>query len=488
MARSLVSFVQIKNLFSCYWAPCQGFIYSGHAVNSWPWSICKQSLNRKGTCSSHYILNLGTWVQCSRQFSVTRFHHRKESSFKNPSPAMETEMIKRTALIENGGGEASCDGPVPSDFLLQYHPADWMKQLQLIPKYRVKLIHGVTPIQRWYLPNVPANFEIHIKRDDLTGCELSGNKARKLEFLLADAINQGCTSVITCGSSQSNHCRATAIATRQLGLEPYLLLRSPVSDPNEVVCTANMFLNRLIGTHVYLLPKKSQYSTDIKPRMDQLVQKIKEETGESAYPIPIGGSTAIGLYGYLEGFRELLDQGVADQFTDIAIACGSSGSTAGLALANYLTGSRLKVHGFIVSDDSEFHSKQINDVLREMDVKDSNGKVLQSEDIVHLIDGVKGRGYGLSTQEELDLVGEVCRRTGIIIEPVYTGKSVHHLLRLTKEQPQLFKGNKILFIHSGGLFGLFDGRMDETVKQMGRDGNHIHEWMELSDQAPDLSL
>ena len=139
MARSLVSFVQIKNLFSCYWAPCQGSIPSGHALSSWPWSICKQSLNRKGTCSSHYILNLGTWVQCSRQFTVTRFHHRKESSFKNPSPAMETEMIKRTALIENGGGEASCDGPVPSDFLLQYHPADWMKQLQLIPKYRVKV-------------------------------------------------------------------------------------------------------------------------------------------------------------------------------------------------------------------------------------------------------------------------------------------------------------------------------------------------------------
>ncbi|XP_071784292.1 uncharacterized protein [Asterias amurensis] len=390
------------------------------------------------------------------------------------------ETNKRTA--------SSCDGPVPSDFLLQYYPADWMKQLQLIPKYRVKLVHGVTPIQRWYLPNVPANFEIHIKRDDLTGCELSGNKARKLEFLLADAINQGCTSIITCGSSQSNHCRATAIAARQLGLEPHLLLRSPVSDPNEVVCTANMFLNRLIGAHIYLLPKTSHIITDITPRMDQLVQKIKEETGEKAYPITLGGSTAVGLYGYLEGFRELLDQGVADQFTDIVITCGSSGSAAGLALANYLTGSRLKVHGFIVAYDSKFHHKWINDVFKEVDAKDSNGEVLQSEDIVNLVDGVIGGGHHHSTQEQLDAVGEVCTKTGIIIDPVYTGKSVFHLLRLLKEQPELFKGNKILFIHTGGLFGLFDGRMDETLKQMGTERNQFHEWMELSDQAPNLNL
>ncbi len=88
----------------------------------------------------------------------------------------------------------------------------------------------------------------------------------------------------------------------------------------------------------------------------------------------------------------------------------------------------------------------------------------------------------------IDLVGEVCTKTGIIIEPVYTGKSVYHLLRLTKEQPELIKGNKILFIHTGGLFGHCDGRMYETVKQMGTERNKIHEWMELSDQAPDLNL
>ncbi|XP_022093834.1 bifunctional D-cysteine desulfhydrase/1-aminocyclopropane-1-carboxylate deaminase, mitochondrial-like isoform X2 [Acanthaster planci] len=413
-----------------------------------------------------------------------------EGSCKTLTMESEASLDCRTDpdLMAGEFAGYSGDGPVPTDFLLPYEPPDWMSDLQKIPKYRVQLIHGITPIQRWYLPNVPADFEIHIKRDDMTGCELSGNKARKLEFLLADAIHQGCSAVITCGSMQSNHCRATALAVRQLGLEPHLLLRSPVSDPAEVTCSGNMLLNRLVGAHVYLMPRKSQFAGDIKPRLDQLVQKIKEETGESAYPIPIGGSTAVGLYGYLEGFAELQRQGVVEKFTDIVIACGSSGSTLGLALANYLTNSKLKVHGMIVSDDSQYHYKEMNKVLREVDAKHSNGKALQAEDIVNLVDGVKGRGYGLSTPEELDKVAEICAKTGIIIDPIYTGKSVHHLIQLTREKPDMFKGSKILFVHTGGIFGLFDGRMDETIKRVGLEQNKFHEWMELAVQAPDLNL
>ncbi|XP_038050468.1 bifunctional D-cysteine desulfhydrase/1-aminocyclopropane-1-carboxylate deaminase, mitochondrial-like isoform X2 [Patiria miniata] len=440
------------------------------------------SLRRKSWLPKHF----GT--TCTSVPSTNTFWKGFSTTATMERDTSPDSRIQPSQMMAGGFVEQSGDGPISADFLLPYQPTDWMSDLQHIPKFKIQLIHGVTPIQRWYLPNVPPDFEIHIKRDDMTGSELSGNKARKLEFLLADAIHQGCTAVITCGSTQSNHCRATAVATRQVGLEPHLLLRSPVSDPTEVTCSANMLLNRLIGAHVHLMPRKAQFATDIKPRLDQLVQKIKEETGESAYPIPIGGSTAVGLFGYLHGFDELQRQGVTEKFTDIVIACGSNGSTLGLALANYLTGSKLKVHGMIVSDDSKFHFKGMNEVLREVDAKDSNGKALQAEDIVNLVDGVKGRGYGLSTQEELDMVAEICAKTGIIIDPVYTGKSVYHLLRLTREEPDMFKGNKILFVHTGGIFGLFDGRMDETVRRIGLEQNRFHEWMELADQAPDMNL
>ncbi|XP_072049277.1 uncharacterized protein [Amphiura filiformis] len=373
---------------------------------------------------------------------------------------------------------STMDSVARKKLLQHYEPPDWAGGLKIVPKYKVQLANTNTPIQRWYIPGIPDGFEVYIKRDDMLGSELSGNKVRKLEFLLADAIHQGYSSVITCGGIQSNHCRATALAARQLGLQPYLLLRSP-PDPGNHVSVGNALLNRLIGSHLYLIPQKAQQATEIMPRMKQLSAKLKSEKEEDAYIVPIGGSSAIGLYGYLEGFNELMTQGV-DQFSDIVLATGSGGSTAGLAIANHLTKSDIKIHGMMVCDGAKYFHDHINETLTEIGLTDRSG--VKSEDIVDLVDGVKGEGYGISTQEELDFIASVALSTGILLDPVYTGKAALHLVKLLQQNPQRFQGKKILFIHTGGIFGLFDGRMDAVLNTSYT--NSIHEWFQLNDEVP----
>ncbi|XP_072049278.1 uncharacterized protein [Amphiura filiformis] len=365
--------------------------------------------------------------------------------------------------------------------LQRYEPPEWVDGLKIVPKYKVQLANANTPIQRWYLPGIPDGVEVYIKRDDMLGCELTGNKARKLEFLLADAIHQGCTSVITCGGMQSNHCRATALAARQLGLHPHLLLRSPPNPGTDVFC-GNALLNRLIGANIYLIPPTAELVPDIIPRMKQLATRLNNK-GDKAYVVPTGGSTSIGLYGYIDGYNELLTQGV-DKFSDIVVTTGSGGTTAGVAIANYLTKSDIKVHGMVVSDDDQYFHDHINETLKEIGLFDRHG--VKSEDIVDLIHEVGGQelvigdGYGIATQKELEFIASVAKSTGIILDPVYTGKAALHLVKLLQRNPQRFQGKKILFIHTGGIFGLFDGGMDAVLKT----SNSLHEWFHLNDEMP----
>lgn len=372
------------------------------------------------------------------------------------------------------------DGAARKQLLRAYEPPSWAADLAIVPKYRIQLANVNTPIQRWYLPGIPDGFEVYIKRDDMLGCELTGNKIRKLEFLLADAIDQGCQSVITCGGIQSNHCRTTALASRQLGLQPYLLLRS-MPDPGKEMHVGNALLDRLIGSHLYLIPKKAQQAKEIIPRMQQLAQALKKEKDEDAYIIPVGGSTAIGLYGYIEGFEELLQQGAPDRFSDLVIATGSGGSTAGLAIGNYLNDSKMKIHGMMVCDGSNYFRDHIDDTLAEIGLRDRCG--VKADDIVDLVDGVRGQGYGVSTKEELDFIGDVAMTTGIFLDGTYTGKAAFHMVKQMQTNPQRFRGKKILFLHTGGIFSVFDGRMD-AVLQSNTAAKSIHEWFQVSDTVP----
>ncbi|XP_070538127.1 uncharacterized protein [Ptychodera flava] len=269
---------------------------------------------------------------------------------------------------------------------VDYVAPSWANRLKCIPKQRVQLAMYNTPIHAWNIPGVPSDFQLSVKRDDLSGSTLSGNKVRKLEFLMADAANQQCTSVITAGGIQSNFARSTAVAARQVGMDCHLFLRSEISEPESIGCEGNLLLDRMVGAHIYLIPKKAQYERDIKVKMEKLAAKIEEDGGK-AYCVPVGGSNVVGLFGYLEGFNELIQQNVLEDFDDLVFTTGSGGTAAGLAIGNYLTGSKLKCHAIAVCDDANYFHAHINKTLQEVGL----GSETKSEDILDILEGAKGK-------------------------------------------------------------------------------------------------
>lgn len=313
-----------------------------------------------------------------------------------------------------------------------------------------------------------------VKRDDMTGSVLSGNKVRKLEFLLADALEKGCDNIVTCGGIQSNHARATAVASRQLGLQPHLVLRwSGKIDTDMVDCRGNLLLDRVVASKIILVPPLSYtggpgYGKDmkgLKHKMEDYKQKLESE-GHTPYLIPVGGSTTVGTWGYIEAYRELMDQGLHQDFDDVVVAVGSGGTLCGLAIANYLAGSKLRIHGVCVCDNAEYFHGHIDQQLQAFGgLTDTEGKPLSSRDIVDVIEGYKGRGYGLNTDEELAQLLDIMSKTGVMLDPVYTLKGVRGMLAEMTSNPTRFQGKRVLYIHTGGVFGLYDGRIDDLLKR-----------------------
>ncbi|XP_070172824.1 uncharacterized protein [Littorina saxatilis] len=357
-----------------------------------------------------------------------------------------------------------------------YKPPEWATKLTYIPKKRIHLAVANTPIHTWKVPGLPADFSVSIKRDDLTGSTLSGNKVRKLEFLMADALEQGCRHVITCGGLQSNHCRAVALAARQLGLTPHLFLRTDATDVKSAGCEGNMLLDRLCGSHIYLVPRRNPFLTHLKPRMEQLAQQINTASGEDSYLIPVGGSNKTGLFGYITVFEELMQQGALDNFDDLVFACGSGGTATGLALGNYLTNGKLRLHAIAVSDNATYFYDHCDETLAEVGMAHLN-----SRDLMRVIDGHKGKGYGISTEDELEFIQQVAMETAILLDPVYSGKTALGMVREIHNNPGAFQGRRVLFLHTGGIFGLFDGRMTPFLEQKQEQEPLIKMWPEVND-------
>lgn len=290
---------------------------------------------------------------------------------------------------------------------------------------------------------------IYIKRDDFTGCEISGNKVRKLEFSIKEGIDQGCDTFITCGGIQSNHARATAAVAARLGLRVILVLRSN----EEPAMEGNYFVDKLLGADVRIITSE-EYSE----KRQEIMEKIKADTdaaGHKAYIIPEGASNGIGTFGYLKCMKEIEEQekGLGITFDTILSAVGSGGTYGGLFLGNKLLGLGKKVVGVNVCDDAEFFKNRIKDIINES-LKYLEEKLEFSKDEMCMIDGYVGRGYALSRPEELEFIAKLGREEGIILDPVYTGKTMYGFYNEVK------KGNlkdckNILFIHTGGFFGLF---------------------------------
>lgn len=360
------------------------------------------------------------------------------------------------------------------EFLNQraYTPPSWASNLKPLPPQIVSLGHLPTPIHKWNLPNLPNNTEVWLKRDDLSGMQLSGNKVRKLEFLLADAVAQGADCIVTIGGIQSNHCRATAVAAKYLNLDCYLILRtSKVVVDQDPGLTGNLLVERLVGAHVQLISKEEYGQIGSVALTNTLKEKLLKE-GRKPYVIPVGGSNSLGTWGYIEAVREIEQQVEASsgrlKFDDIVVACGSGGTIAGLSLGSQLGSLKAKVHAYGVCDDPDYFYDFAQGLIDGLEAG------VNSRDIVN-IQNAKGLGYAMNTSEELKFVKEVAAATGVILDPVYSGKAAYGMMKDMAENPEKWEGRKILFIHTGGLLGLYD-KVDQLNPLIGNWGRlDVHE-------------
>ncbi|PID40269.1 MAG: D-cysteine desulfhydrase [Proteobacteria bacterium] len=328
-----------------------------------------------------------------------------------------------------------------------------MRQPDGMPE-RIELANTPTPLQKMEKLSKRVGVEIYFKRDDFTGSELSGNKVRKLEFLMADAMANGADTVLTCGGAQSNHCRATALAAIKAGLSSLLLLRTPDPD-HPPAMGGNILLDRLAGAEiVWITPEQYRQRDEI---FEQEAKCLRSQ-GRSPYIIPEGGSTALGAWGYIRAMQELVADlkrldGDDIRPTTVICATGSGGTIAGLALGARFSDADMRVAGVNVCDNHNYFVEIVDRICHDFHARWPNG---QSEPVppYEIIDGYVGRGYALSQPRELAAIRDLVRLEGVVLDPVYTGKAyVGMLAELAKDSGAF--GRRIVFVHTGGLFGLF---------------------------------
>lgn len=296
--------------------------------------------------------------------------------------------------------------------------------------------------------------QLYVKRDDLTGIELTGNKVRKLELLLADAQRQGADTVLTCGGVQSNHCRATALAAAQLGLRCILLLR--VEDPAQPPpLSGNLLLGALAGAEVRFISRAAY--KERAALMAELCTELRA-TGRTGYPIPEGGSNALGALGYVGCIEELRTQVAEPQLPlTIVHAAGSGGTGAGLLLGIALSGLPWRVAAVNVCDDRPYFVRRVREILDEaaavFGLRAAARLSAEGERVIDIRDGYVGRGYALSQPDELRLIRAACRAQGLVLDPVYTGKALRGLTEELRRDRATF-GTRVVFLHTGGIYGL----------------------------------
>lgn len=318
---------------------------------------------------------------------------------------------------------------------------------------RLKLAQLPTPLEP--LDRLSAEIggpRIWVKRDDLTGGATTGNKVRKLEFTLAEAINAGCDTVITCGGLQSNHCRATAILGAKLGLKVHLVLRGEADTNPE----GNYFLDRLVGAEISCF-SLAEYLRNLQSILNDIQQRYAEQ-GSKAWIIPTGASDGVGVWGYIGCAAELQQDFLQHGINPAAIvhATGSGGTQAGLTVGAELFALGAPVYGINVCDDEAYFMNKVR-----QDLHDWQQRYQQTLDIdelaIHVIDGYVGPGYAKATQDVFSTIEWVAKTEGLVLDPVYSGKAFDGLVK--EIRLGRFQGDSdIVFVHTGGIFGVFPYR------------------------------
>ena len=313
---------------------------------------------------------------------------------------------------------------------------------------RLELARTPTPLAPLKRLSAELSVPLYVKRDDLTGAVTSGNKIRKLEFLCAEALQQGCDTLVTAGGAQSNHCRATAAVAAQLGLKCALLLRTPdpaAPPPPE----GNILLDRLLGAEIWwITPDEYRRRAEFFVRVAAQLQA----RGRRPYLIPEGGSNPLGAWGYVRCVEELADA-LPPGHSTLVYAAGSGGTGAGLIMGVKLLDLPCRVVGFNVCENRDYFVRAISEIIEQARAK-YGLKFSFSRDEVEIVDGYVGRGYALSRPEELAVIRDVARLEGIVLDPVYTGKAFYGIGQELRRRRDCL-GQRLIFVHTGGIFGMF---------------------------------
>ena len=317
---------------------------------------------------------------------------------------------------------------------------------------RVSLAHLPTPLE--HLPRLSEHLggpQIYVKRDDCTGLATGGNKTRKLEFLVADAIDKNADVLITQGAVQSNHARQTAAAACKVGMECELVFEKRVADADDAYNNSgNVLLDRIYGAKIREVEKGS----DMNAAMEAVADELRA-AGRTPYIIPGGGSNPIGALGYLNCALEFMDQANREGIVidHVVHATGSAGTQAGLAVGLQMTNSGIPLLGIGVNAPKDAQEEKVWALTQETAALVGAPDCVAREDIVANCDYV-GDGYGIPTQAMNDAVMLLARLEGLLFDPVYSGKGLAGMIDLV--QKGFFQQAKnIVFVHTGGVAGLF---------------------------------
>ncbi|ASJ55486.1 D-cysteine desulfhydrase [Brevibacillus formosus] len=318
--------------------------------------------------------------------------------------------------------------------------------------HRRKYTQGHTPIERLErLSKELGGPSISIKRDDMLGLTAGGNKTRKLEYLVAEAIEQGADTLITCGAVQSNHCRLTLAAAVREGLHCQLVLSAPETGDYQPQASGNHLLFHLLGAEkIEVIPAEA----DLLAAMEELAESLRKQ-GRKPYLIPVGGSNEVGSLGYMACAEEIEQQAweTTTPYDYVVTATGSGGTQAGLIAGFMARQSNTKVIGINVSRDRAAQEAKVMGLLRSTAPLIGLQGDIRAEDVL-CDDRFVGPGYAIPTDGMIEAVRLVARTEGILLDPVYTGKAMAGLIGLIREG-RFSRNDLVLFLHTGGAPALY---------------------------------
>lgn len=323
-----------------------------------------------------------------------------------------------------------------------------MTEFDLSKNPREKFCSLPTPIQRLdRFSKEIGNVNIYMKRDDLTGIAFGGNKNRKLEYLLADALKKKADVIITEGAVTSNHCLQTAACAAKIGIACHLVLSDAVTGEK---ITGNLLLNQILDATIH----RVNATKDRKDKMKKIAENVKKD-GKKAYIIPTGGSNEIGILGYVNFMKEISQQAktMGVNFDKLVFASGSGGTQAGMLIGKHLFYPHIDILGITVGDYIEDLENSIQEIIQAFSEKNNVSITIAKEEI-KILAGYAGEGYGVTNEELVKTIKLVAKKEGIFLDPVYNGKAMIGLIDLIQKE-EINKEMNVLFLHSGGGPALF---------------------------------